>query len=280
MGASLLQSQQEIERFKRLQDDATAAAQSSHSLEAQLRSEIESLKAKLAEADKAAEQQNSSVAELTGLNVKLQQDRDDLNRQVEAGQKQLASLQADSVRLTQALQSAEMQRGESERSASQNIAALSAQLVAARRDTEALRAAQVRLTESNAALERERSATMAQLREENRAITVRLQQAQGVLDQIASAARLGTPAATLAANAGGAGRAPKQVVASPAVASTPQAVQTTGPRSHMVEEGDSLSRISLRYYGTANRWQEIYEANRDALSGENALRLGQRLRIP
>ena len=45
-------------------------------------------------------------------------------------------------------------------------------------------------------------------------------------------------------------------------------------------EGDSLSRISLRYYGTANRWQEIYEANRDVLSRENVLRPGQRLQLP
>jgi nucleoid-associated protein YgaU len=47
-----------------------------------------------------------------------------------------------------------------------------------------------------------------------------------------------------------------------------------------VAEGDSLTRISLRYYGTATRWSEIYEANRDVLSGENSLRPGQRLRIP
>ena len=51
-------------------------------------------------------------------------------------------------------------------------------------------------------------------------------------------------------------------------------------RLHTVVEGDSLTRISLRYYGTPNRWQEIYDANRDALQGENALRLGQQLRIP
>ena len=52
------------------------------------------------------------------------------------------------------------------------------------------------------------------------------------------------------------------------------------PRYHIVVEGDSLSRISLRYYGTANRWQEIYEANRDVLSRENVLRPGQRLQLP
>jgi nucleoid-associated protein YgaU len=47
-----------------------------------------------------------------------------------------------------------------------------------------------------------------------------------------------------------------------------------------VAEGDSLTRISMRYYGTSNRWQDIYDANRDILKGENVLRPGQRLRIP
>jgi nucleoid-associated protein YgaU len=47
-----------------------------------------------------------------------------------------------------------------------------------------------------------------------------------------------------------------------------------------VTDGDSLSRLSLRYYGTANRWQDIYNANSDTLQGANALRVGQRLRIP
>ena len=59
----------------------------------------------------------------------------------------------------------------------------------------------------------------------------------------------------------------------PAAAATP-------PRVHIVAEGDSLTRLSVRYYGTGNRWQDIYEANRDVLKGENALRPGQRLKIP
>ena len=49
---------------------------------------------------------------------------------------------------------------------------------------------------------------------------------------------------------------------------------------HVVTEGDSLTRISVRYYGTSSRWQDIYDANREVLKGENALRPGQRLKIP
>jgi len=33
-------------------------------------------------------------------------------------------------------------------------------------------------------------------------------------------------------------------------------------------------------YGTPSRWIDIYQANRDRLANENALKVGQELRIP
>jgi len=47
-----------------------------------------------------------------------------------------------------------------------------------------------------------------------------------------------------------------------------------------VQSGDTLSTISKRFYGTPSRWIDIYQANRDRLSSENALRVGQTIRIP
>ncbi len=52
------------------------------------------------------------------------------------------------------------------------------------------------------------------------------------------------------------------------------------PRVYTVQSGDSLSSISRSMYGTPSRWIDIYQANRDRLSSENALRVGQELRIP
>ena len=50
---------------------------------------------------------------------------------------------------------------------------------------------------------------------------------------------------------------------------------------YTVQSGDSLSTISRKVYGTPSRWIDIYQANRDRLSSENALRVGQALlRIP
>jgi len=54
----------------------------------------------------------------------------------------------------------------------------------------------------------------------------------------------------------------------------------TAPRSYIVQSGDSLSSISRKVYGTPSRWTDIYQANRDRLSSENALKVGQDLRIP
>lgn len=51
-------------------------------------------------------------------------------------------------------------------------------------------------------------------------------------------------------------------------------------RTHTVVAGDTLSTISRRYYGTANRWSEILEANRGTLRDPAALRVGMKLRIP
>ena len=134
-----------------------------------------------------------------------------------------------------------------------------------RRDVDSLRATNARLTEANATQDRDRQAVLGQLRAENTALNNRLTQAQGTLDQIASAARLGTPASSFAGGT---------------ITHAPAQVPVAQQRFHTVTDGDSLSRISLRYYGTANRWQEIYNANRDVLQGSSTLRVGQQLRIP
>jgi tetratricopeptide (TPR) repeat protein len=54
----------------------------------------------------------------------------------------------------------------------------------------------------------------------------------------------------------------------------------SAPRTYTVKSGDSLTSISRGVYGTPSRWIDIYQANRDRLSSENALRVGQELRIP
>jgi nucleoid-associated protein YgaU len=53
-----------------------------------------------------------------------------------------------------------------------------------------------------------------------------------------------------------------------------------GGRRHVVTKGDTLFSLAQRYYGNRSRWRDIYNANRDQLPSENALRMGMELRIP
>ena len=180
---------------------------------------------------------------------------------------QLAALKADSDKLAQS----EQARITAEQRAAA-LATITSQLTAAQRDNASLRADNARLTETLQSVDRDRSARIAQLQQENAAISARLRQAQGTLDSIANAARvLNGGALPQIASSG-------QVPIRPASASPVSAAPEN--RYHVVQEGDSLTRISVRYYGTAQRWNEIYDANRDLLRGENALRPGQRLKIP
>lgn len=60
------------------------------------------------------------------------------------------------------------------------------------------------------------------------------------------------------------------------VASTaPDAEQT-----YTVVAGDNLSRIAKHFYGNANAWKRIFEANRDQLSNPDLIKPGQVLKIP
>jgi nucleoid-associated protein YgaU len=61
---------------------------------------------------------------------------------------------------------------------------------------------------------------------------------------------------------------------------SPAFVSPSAVRVHVVASGDSLSKLSQRYYGTAGRWQEIYNANQSILGPNGVLRVGTSLRIP
>jgi nucleoid-associated protein YgaU len=55
---------------------------------------------------------------------------------------------------------------------------------------------------------------------------------------------------------------------------------TPPTQTHVVASGDSLSKIAKQYYGDANQWRRIYEANRDQISNPDLIKPGQNLKIP
>jgi nucleoid-associated protein YgaU len=51
-------------------------------------------------------------------------------------------------------------------------------------------------------------------------------------------------------------------------------------QSYTVASGDTLSKISKQFYGDANKYMKIFEANRDTLQDPNMIKPGQVLKIP
>jgi len=63
-------------------------------------------------------------------------------------------------------------------------------------------------------------------------------------------------------------------------------VESTAPvvepevQTYTVVKGDTLSKIARHYYGSANQWRPIFEANRDQLDDPDRIKPGQVLKIP
>jgi uncharacterized protein YidB (DUF937 family) len=51
-------------------------------------------------------------------------------------------------------------------------------------------------------------------------------------------------------------------------------------QTYTVAPGDSLSKIAKRFYGDANQWRRIFEANRDQIKDPDLIHPGQELKIP
>ena len=52
------------------------------------------------------------------------------------------------------------------------------------------------------------------------------------------------------------------------------------PETYTVEEGDTLMRISARFYGTNRKWREIREANKAIISSDGRVKTGQVIKLP
>jgi uncharacterized protein YidB (DUF937 family) len=51
-------------------------------------------------------------------------------------------------------------------------------------------------------------------------------------------------------------------------------------QSYTVVAGDSLSKIAKRFYGDANQWRTIFDANADQIANPDLIHPGQTLKIP
>ena len=73
------------------------------------------------------------------------------------------------------------------------------------------------------------------------------------------------------------GAATVQQTSAPAQPRTPEPEET---RFYTVQSGDTLSKIAKEHYGDANKYQQIFEANKPMLSHPDKIYPGQVLRVP
>jgi nucleoid-associated protein YgaU len=55
---------------------------------------------------------------------------------------------------------------------------------------------------------------------------------------------------------------------------------SSAARTYTVQPGDSLSKISKQFYGDANKYMKIFEANKDKMSDPDKVKVGTELLIP
>jgi nucleoid-associated protein YgaU len=55
---------------------------------------------------------------------------------------------------------------------------------------------------------------------------------------------------------------------------------TPAARTYTVQPGDSLSKISKEFYGDANKYMKIFDANKDKLTDPDKVKVGTSLIIP
>ena len=72
---------------------------------------------------------------------------------------------------------------------------------------------------------------------------------------------------------------PETVIVEEPVMAEP-VVTVTEAEDYTVQSGDTLEKISKRFFGKASLWTEIYEANRDKLSAPSKIYPGQVILIP
>jgi hypothetical protein len=53
-----------------------------------------------------------------------------------------------------------------------------------------------------------------------------------------------------------------------------------GLQTYTVQPGDTLSKISQQFFGSAGEYMRIFEANRDKLESPDKIKAGQTLKIP
>jgi len=74
----------------------------------------------------------------------------------------------------------------------------------------------------------------------------------------------------------------KQVPSPAEKPALPKAANTVKPaaQEYVIKQGDTLSKLAERFYESVNKWEKIYEANKDTVKNPNYIFIGQKIVIP
>ncbi|HXI85056.1 MAG TPA: LysM peptidoglycan-binding domain-containing protein [Verrucomicrobiae bacterium] len=132
-----------------------------------------------------------------------------------------------------------------------------------------------RLQSDKAALLQENATLRSRVAELEKTVTVTATSAAEPL----TAAVVSTPAPISVVTPGSA--PPIVMAAAPiTVFAEPSTTELSRARTYVVQRGDTLQSLALRYYGTRSAWEKIYQANRGGLPSKDQLKVGQQLMIP
>jgi tetratricopeptide (TPR) repeat protein len=125
----------------------------------------------------------------------------------------------------------------------------------------------------------------AALLQENATLRTRIAELEKTVASAESAAPIlgaAPPAPSTAAPPAAAAAVPPAasppIMAAAAVTESPS--ESSRVRLCVVQRGDTLQSLALRYYGTRAAWERIYQANRSGLPSKDQLKVGQQLMIP
>jgi len=272
-------------------DDQAAPAQHPDDV-ASLRADNKQLSDELAAAWKESDRLKADLAAAQAASAKSEGEAADLRKQLDAAKaqppkpevaapapdadaaKQLADVQdklAMSLRSFSVVQDEDTQLKASLEKANSEDASLSQQLDAARASIASLQAQAAAAAQVTAQVEPLRSELRLTQDEENRLAIENAQfRTRLALQAPGPGAFRPAPTRPGQAPAVGPASAPAEAAAAPPPA----------PRTHVVVEGDTLTKISRKYYGTSSRWEDILKANRDVIKDEKSLVVGSSLKVP
>jgi nucleoid-associated protein YgaU len=69
-------------------------------------------------------------------------------------------------------------------------------------------------------------------------------------------------------------------ISTPAPQASAPAPAAPAAKTYVVAEGDTLGKISRKFYGTSSKWQDILKANKGVVKNETSLVVGSTLTIP